>query len=212
MSSDRRRRALYDARSGALLEAPPSLVPTDLEVRVVPSGQIEVQVDDDSTSGTFAGWGIRWNVTDSYGTRFRQGCFAAALDSDPYAFLWMHDPWTVLGSFAAEERDEGLWIEGTYDPTPEGQTGRARARSRSASELSIGFRRARTNPDDETEITEATLLEVSQITARMASSPGAALADARATAEATKALETRRRITAARLRLAGTLTTRSAAR
>lgn len=178
-----RRAALLERRTADLAVPTMPLVP-NLESRVVPSGQIEVRAGDDSGDGTFEGWALLWNTTDSYGTRFRAGAFAATLDADPYALLWMHDPWVVLGTFTAEERDRGLWIAGAFDPTPEGQAGRARARSRSASELSVGFSRTTTNPDDDSEITEALLVETSQITARMAAVPGAGFTDSRAAEQA----------------------------
>lgn len=181
--------------------APGGLVlPAGMEQRVIPAGRLEQRLADDE-DGSFEGWALLWNTTDSYGTRFRAGAFASTLDSDPYAFLWMHDPWTVLGTFTAEERDRGVWIEGRYDDTPEGQAARTRARTGSAPELSIGFYRTAVNPDDESEITEAVLVETSQITARMASVPGARITDARAAAAAADAVARRARVARARLLL-----------
>lgn len=178
-----RRRLLLDRRTSLSAPAVGGL-PQGLEARAIPTGNLEVRVDDDAGSGTFEGWALLWNTTDSYGTRFRRGAFEARLDTDPYALLWMHDPWVVLGTFQAEERDRGLWIAGGWDATPEGQAGRARARSRSAAELSIGFQWLASNPDDKTEIVEALLVETSQITARMAAVRGAAMTDARQVAQA----------------------------
>lgn len=175
-----RRTLLGHERRTADLGVPTMPLVPNLESRTIAGGNLEVRVDADAGSGTFEGWALLWNTTDSYGTRFRRGAFEARLDTDPYALLWMHDPWVVLGTFTAEEQDRGLWIAGGWDDTPEGQAGRTRARSRSASELSIGFQRLATNPDDEMEITEALLVETSQITARMAAVPGAAMTDARA--------------------------------
>ena len=83
---------------------------------------------DQADAGEFDGYACRWNVVDSYGTSFRQGCFVqGGLDADPYALLWMHDPWVVLGLFYAQEDELGLRIAGRWDDTDEGQPGRGRA-------------------------------------------------------------------------------------
>lgn len=127
-------------------------------------------------AGTFEGYACVWNVTDTYGTSFRPGSFRdGGLDADPYALLWMHSPFDVLGTFTAEEDDIGLRIAGAWDETPEGITGRARARSGSAPGLSVGFVPIMVDPDDETAFTQCRLVETSQITRRMASVPGAEL-------------------------------------
>jgi HK97 family phage prohead protease len=132
-------------------------------------------------SGEFEGYACRWNVTDSFGTRFVPGCFTAGeLDERLYALLWMHDPNQPGATFTARETDDGLWIEGAYDETQLGQDMRARAKSGSAPELSVGFVWRDSDPDDENAITNARLVETSQITARMASVPGAQISAVRA--------------------------------
>lgn len=184
-----RRTLLSETATAAALEPA-------LEHRVV-TGRLEQRVGEDE-EGTFEGLALPWNTLDSYGTRFHSGCFSETLDSDLYAFLWMHDPWDVLGAFRAEERETGLWIAGAYDNTPAGQAGRVRARSGSAPGLSVGFIRLEVDEDDPNLITKARLVEVSQITARMQAVPGAGLTDARVRDEPTLEQKARR----ARARLA----------
>lgn len=155
-----------------------------VQTRVIPSGQLTIRAAGDGP-GTFDGWANRFGVVDSYGTHWRKGSWlAGGLDTDPYPLLWMHDARVVAGWFRAEERDEGLWIDGEFDPTPEGQAARARAMSGSAGELSVGFGASITADDDPTAFIASELMEVSQITARHASSPGAAINQARAKQQA----------------------------
>ncbi|MGL5910477.1 MAG: HK97 family phage prohead protease, partial [Phycicoccus sp.] len=118
-------------RAAALLGAP------DIQVRGVTEFRIEDGVG--GSPAQFEGWACRWDVVDSYGTSFRKGAFiAGGLDSDPYALLWMHNPSEPIGTFTAEERDDGLWITGSWDDTPEGNAKRSMA-SGSAPGLSVGF-------------------------------------------------------------------------
>ncbi len=148
-----------------------------LEVRDVQQLVTRAGADE---SGTFEGWGCRWDVQDSYGTIFRQGCFASGgLDGEPYALLDMHSPFAVLGVFRAEERDEGLWLAGGWDDTTAGRDARVRARTGSSNGLSVGFVPMMVDPDDENVFTQCRLVEVSQITRRMAAVPGAELVAAR---------------------------------
>lgn len=132
-------------------------------------------------SGHFEGFACRYNVQDSYGTTFAPGAFeAGGLDEGLYALCWMHDTSLPGGTFRAEERgDEGLWLEGDYDATQLGQDMRARAKSGSAPGLSVGFIWRDSDPDDENLITNAKLVETSQITARMAAVPGSQLSAVR---------------------------------
>lgn len=133
-----------------------------------------------SNTGTFEGYACLWNVRDSYGTTFAPGCFGAGgLDADLYALLAMHDPTEVIGTFTAKEDDTGLWITGGWDDTSDGEKARARARSGSAPELSVGFVPLMLDPDDENLFTQTRLVEVSQITRRMGAVPGAAFANVR---------------------------------
>lgn len=143
--------------------------------------RMAVRVEDvDDATGTFEGWGCIFGVEDSYGTTFQPGCFTqGGLDEAAYPLLAMHNPNVPLGTFTAEEREEGLWIAGQYDPTVDGQAWRARALSGSAPELSVGFIWRNSDPDDEDLITDARLVETSQITLRMAAVPGAMLSAVR---------------------------------
>ncbi|MNW47850.1 Caudovirus prohead protease [compost metagenome] len=136
------------------------------------------------SDGTFSGLACPWDVTDTYGTRFAPKCFSLGglEDGQRFAMLNMHDPYDApLGTFAASERDEGLWIEGAWDDTTAGRDARVRARSGSAPGLSVGFAVLAVDPDDEDRFTQVRLREVSQITANFASVPGAEFAEVRAT-------------------------------
>ena len=70
-----------------------------------------------------------------------------------------------------DERADGLYIEGSWDESPAGQQARQRALGGSATELSVGFRDSIYAEDAPTEIIAVRLVEVSQITARIAASP-----------------------------------------
>jgi HK97 family phage prohead protease len=158
---------------------------TEIEFRSL--DEIEWRVDE-GDDGTFAGYACRYGKKDSYGTTFHPGVFRKGLDKQDYALLFMHSPYQPVGTFRAEERNDHLWIEGRYDDTAAGRDARVMARSGSARELSVGF--VRTDlPDwkklyemDEDKrkdalenIRSARLVEVSQITARMAAVPGSKL-------------------------------------
>lgn len=157
---------------------------TEIEFRSL--DQIELRVGD-GEDGTFEGLACRYGVVDSYGTTFHPKAFRKGLRGS-YAMLFMHSPYQPVGTFSAEERDDGLYISGRYDDTAAGRDARTMARSGSASELSVGF--VRTDLPDWSKLSEmsdedradvlanikgARLVEVSQITARMAAVPGSKL-------------------------------------
>lgn len=142
----------------------------------------------DGEDGTFEGVACKFNVVDSYGTKFHPGAFKKGGLRGSYALLFMHSPYSPIGTFTAEERSDHLWISGRYDDTAAGRDTRAMARSGSASELSVGFVRtdlpkwdkiAELSDDERAEllanIKGARLVETSQITARMAAVPGSKL-------------------------------------
>ncbi|MFD0408618.1 HK97 family phage prohead protease [Kitasatospora sp. NPDC127116] len=146
----------------------------------------------DGEDGTFEGIACRYGVVDSYGTKFHPGVFKKGSRGD-FALLFMHDPSRPVGTFRAEDRADRLWIGGRYDDTQAGRDARAMALSGSAPELSVGFVRTDLPPfeklaqmsedeykDTMTNIRAARLVEVSQITARMAAVPGSKLTTVRA--------------------------------
>lgn len=154
-------------------------------------GGIDLRAAAESDSGAFEGYLCRFDVIDSYGTRFVPGCFErGGLDESLYALLFMHDPMLPGATFTAAERGtEGLWIEGHYDDTQLGQDMRKRAKSGSAPELSVGFIWLDSDEDDENAITKARVVEGSQITARMASVPGSQISAVRHAALGGQTLE-----------------------
>lgn len=179
------------------------VLPAGLEVRQhVATFGLDVRFGNGAeVDGTFAGWGSVHNVVDSYGTRMLPGSWTAGgLDDEPYALLWMHNPDVVLGTFRAREEDRGLWIEGRYDATDVGQRARAQAQSGSAPGLSVGFTVVSALADDPDAFNAVRLVEVSQITRRMAATPGALMEQVRVQDDAA-VLARRRRASVARARL-----------
>lgn len=158
---------------------------TELEFRVFDTHEFRVGEDQD---GTFDGIACQYGKKDSYGTTFHPGVFRRGIDKGSYAYLWMHSPYTPIGTFRADEQSNLLHIGGAYDDTQDGRDKRAMARSGSARELSVGFVRTDLPPweklaemgdDDRADVLDnirsARLVEVSQITARMAAVPGSKL-------------------------------------
>ncbi|MFH9368076.1 HK97 family phage prohead protease [Streptomyces anulatus] len=158
---------------------------TELEFRVFDTHEFRVGEDQD---GTFDGIACQYGKKDSYGTTFHPGAFRRGIDKGSYAYLWMHSPYTPIGTFRADEQSNLLHIGGAYDDTQDGRDKRAMARSGSARELSVGFVRTDLPPweklaemgdDDRADVLDnirsARLVEVSQITARMAAVPGSKL-------------------------------------
>ncbi|MEU0157940.1 HK97 family phage prohead protease [Streptomyces sp. NPDC006261] len=158
---------------------------TELEFRTFDTHEFRVGEDQD---GTFDGIACQYGKKDSYGTTFHPGVFKRGIDKGSYAYLWMHSPYTPIGTFRADEQSNLLHIAGLYDDTADGRDKRAMARSGSARELSVGFIRTDLPPwekiaemgdDDRADVLDnirsARLVEVSQITARMAAVPGSKL-------------------------------------
>jgi HK97 family phage prohead protease len=159
----------------------------DLEVRAQPEGD----------APHFEGWACRHNTIDAYGTEFAPGAWSrGGLDGEPYALCWMHDPSVPVGIFRAEDQSEGLRIRGWWDDSTEGRDARTKGLSGSAPELSVGFRQAIYDDDKPNRIVAVKLVEVSQITARMAAVPGSEITSARSAAATG-----RRHVAASRLRL-----------
>ena len=145
------------------------------------SVKVQVRVAVQADTNSFEGRACQFGVVDSYGTTFIKGCFTkGGLDTKPYALLWQHNYTKPVGTFVAEERDDGLYIIGSWDENPHGQSARTAAISGSASELSVGFEWVDYESDsDSTEIKEARLMEVSQVTTRFAAVPGSKFVSAR---------------------------------
>ena len=157
-----------------------------IERRVFSSDDIEWRFSNGpDTDGTFTGYLSIFDVTDSYGTRMRPGCFKAGglQEERIYPLLDMHDTTSavrsVLGGFKASEDTKGLKIEGQFAATQAGQDARTIAGMGFAPDLSVGFIRRATQEDDETAITAAELIEGSLIIRGFASTPGAELVSVR---------------------------------
>jgi HK97 family phage prohead protease len=157
----------------------------EIEFRIFEQAEFRV---DEGQDGTFQGVACQYGKRDSYGTTFHPGVFRRGIDKGSYAYLWMHSPYEPIGTFRADEQSNSLHIDGLYDDTAAGRDKRNMARSGSARELSVGFVRtdlpdwqklAEMGDDDRDEvlnnIRSARLVEVSQVTARMAAVPGSKL-------------------------------------
>lgn len=187
--------------SGRLVTRSSTLAPTDVRFHHAQFG-LDVRFGNGAEiDGTFEGWGSVHNVRDSYGTTMLPGAWTnGGLDDEPYALLWMHDPNVVLGTFTAVEEERGLFIKGRYDATDVGQRARAQAQSGSAPGLSVGFVVVSSLDDDPDQFNSVRLVEVSQITRRMAATPGAEMSSVRQR-EAEAATLRRRKAAVARARL-----------
>jgi hypothetical protein len=95
----------------------------------------------------------------------------------------MHDPTRPVGTFTAEEREDGLYIVGRWDDNTAGQEARVAALSGSASDLSVGFTWMKEDGAEENDITIARLQEVSQVTSRFGAVPGSVLTAVRSAIE-----------------------------
>lgn len=147
--------------------------------RTVTLDALDLRDDVPDGEPHFRGWACRTETRDAFGTTFAAGTWSAGgLDGEPYALCWMHDPWVPVGAFTAQDRSEGLWIEGRWDQTRDGRDARTKART-SAPGLSVGFRSVIFDEEDPERIIAARLVEVSQITARMAAVPGSKFQEAR---------------------------------
>lgn len=173
-----------------------------LEHRSVSLADFDLRIGNGpEIDGTFEGYASIFGVTDTYGTRVMPGAFrSGGLDDNAYALLWMHDPTQVVGTFTGSEDERGLKITGRFAATTFGQDARVLAQMGAAPELSIGFVRLLNQDDDENAIVSARLVEVSLITARMASTPGAVLTGVRSDLAVQSNAERERK------RLAGLLT------
>jgi HK97 family phage prohead protease len=167
------------------------------DYRYVAFQNLAVRSDQEGDAPHFEGWACRHDTLDAYGTEFAPGSWSAGgLDGEAYALCWMHDPTTPVGVFRAQDQAEGLWIRGWWDDTADGRDARIKGQTGSAPELSVGFRQAIFDDDKPNRIVAVKLVEVSQITARMAAVPGSEFTSARS-ATATG----RRQVALSRLRL-----------
>ena len=108
----------------------------EIEFRTFEQREFRVGEDQD---GTFDGIACQYGKKDSYGTTFHPNVFKRGIDKNAYAYLWMHSPYSPIGTFKADEQSTLLHIAGAYDDTVDGRDKRAMARSGSARELSVGF-------------------------------------------------------------------------
>jgi uncharacterized protein len=131
-------------------------------------------VSADEATRTFEGYASVWNVIDTYGTEFAQGCFKRTLGEWRAKgawpdFLLQHDISLVAGKWLdMREDDIGLWVRGQYVKSAFGDHGLACVREGIATGLSIGFVMRGYEIDDRNDqsmlITDVDLYEISQVT------------------------------------------------
>lgn len=71
----------------------------------------------------FSGWASRYDTPCSDGRTIRKNAFKD-MDGETVSLVWGHDhetPMTILGNALIEHRDEGPYIYGSFNNTPEGQ-------------------------------------------------------------------------------------------
>lgn len=161
-----------------------------IERRELASTQSEFRfTNGPEIDGSFEGYLSIFDVTDSYGTRMRPGCWTAGgLDELAlYPLLDMHSAESavrsVLGGFKAKEDSKGLLISGSFAATQAGQDARTLAGMGFAPELSVGFVRIDAQSDDPNALISCRLVEGSLIIKGMASTPGAEMVTVRSARE-----------------------------
>ena len=87
----------------------------------------------------FSGWASRYNVPCSDGRTIRNGAFAD-MDGEVVPLVWGHDhdtPMTILGNALIQHREEGPYIYGSFNDSPEGQHAKEAVRHGDVKYLSI---------------------------------------------------------------------------
>lgn len=98
----------------------------------------------------FSGWASRYNVKCSDGRTIKPGAFAD-MDGMSVPLVWGHEhnsPMSILGNAVIEHRDEGPYIYGSFNDSPEGQHAREAVRHRDVKYLSIYANRLTQNAKD----------------------------------------------------------------
>ena len=98
----------------------------------------------------FSGWASRYNVKCSDGRTIKPGAFAD-MDGMSVPLVWGHEhnsPMSILGNAVIEHRDEGPYIYGSFNDSPEGQHAREAVRHGDVKYLSIYANRLTQNAKD----------------------------------------------------------------
>lgn len=125
------------------------------------------QIDDGGR--TFRARAVTYGIIDDYGTRFMPGCFADSLAERLPVIAWAHSWDDPIGRCVDYiDSADGLDIVGHLDDpdaVPRARQAIAQLRSGTITDVSVGFMRTadRTGSDGVTEITGATLDEVSLV-------------------------------------------------
>ena len=87
----------------------------------------------------FGGWASRYDVPCSDGRTIRKNAFKD-MDGEEVSLIWGHEhntPMVILGKAVIEHRDEGPYIWGSFNDTPEGQHAKEAVRHGDVKYLSI---------------------------------------------------------------------------
>ena len=98
----------------------------------------------------FSGWASRYNIKCSDGRTIKPGAFAD-MDGMSVPLVWGHEhnsPMSILGNAVIEHRDEGPYIYGSFNDSPEGQHAREAVRHGDVKYLSIYANRLTQNAKD----------------------------------------------------------------
>lgn len=87
----------------------------------------------------FSGWASRYDLPCSDGRTIRKNAFKD-MDGQTVSLVWGHDhdtPMTILGNATIEHRDEGPYVYGSFNNSPEGQHAKEAVRHGDVKYLSI---------------------------------------------------------------------------
>ena len=93
----------------------------------------------DSKNYDFSGWASKYDLPCSDGRTIRKGAFKD-MDGMTVPLVWGHDhssPLSVLGSALIEHRDDGPYIYGSFNDSPEGQHAKEAVQHQDVKYLSI---------------------------------------------------------------------------
>lgn len=100
---------------------------------------IQIEIKEIGPKGEFAGWGAISEIEDDGGDTIRNGSMKKSLRKRTPKIYLGHE--TSVGVYeVAEEKDNGLWVEGFPDESRDGLDAREKIKSRALDSLSIGFR------------------------------------------------------------------------
>lgn len=113
----------------------------------------------------FSGWASRYGVKCSDGVTIQPGAFAD-MDGQDVTLTWGHDhgsPMSILGFATIEHKDEGPYIWGSFNDTPEGQHAKAAVQHGDVKYLSIYANHLKRRAGKASDIMHGVIREVSLV-------------------------------------------------